>query len=82
MDAFEWSHDSDGLVLVVCPGVTTQKELAKAWADLHQDKVPFLGFVLNKVNVPIGGNYFRSARSKQMVRALQRLQLPGSKSER
>jgi polysaccharide biosynthesis transport protein len=82
MDAFEWSHYSDGLLLVVCPGVTTRNELAQTWADLHNDEVPILGFVANRVNLPIGKESFRSARLIQVARALQRRRLlPGSKPE-
>jgi polysaccharide biosynthesis transport protein len=80
MDALEWSHHSNGLVLVVCPGVTTRNGLAQAWADLHKDKVPFLGFVVNRVNLPIDGDYFRPPRLKQVSRVLQR-RLPSSKPE-
>jgi polysaccharide biosynthesis transport protein len=82
IDAFEWSHYSDGLVLVVCPGVTTRNGLAQAWADLHNDKVPFFGFVVNRVNLPIDRESFRPARLIQVARALQgRRLLPGSKPE-
>jgi polysaccharide biosynthesis transport protein len=82
LDAFEWSHYSNGLVLVVCPGVTTRHGLAQAWADLHKDKVPFFGFVANRVNLPIGRDYFRPARLIQVARALKRRRLlPSSKPE-
>jgi polysaccharide biosynthesis transport protein len=82
MDAFEWSHHSNGLVLVVCPGVTTRHELAQAWADLHKDEVPFLGFVANGVNLPIDRHYFRPPRLKQVSRVSQHHQLPSSKPDR
>jgi polysaccharide biosynthesis transport protein len=82
IDAFEWSHYSNGLVLVVCPGVTTRNEIAQTWADIHKDEVPFLGFVVNRVNLPIVRNYFRPARHKQVAPTLQRPQLPGSSSDR
>jgi polysaccharide biosynthesis transport protein len=82
MDAFEWSHYSNGLVLVVCPGVTTRHELAQAWVDLHKDEVPFLGFVVNRVNLPIERGYFHPPRLKQVSWALQRRQLPSGKPDR
>jgi polysaccharide biosynthesis transport protein len=82
MDALEWSHYSNGLVLVVCPEVTTQNGLAQAWVDLHKDEVPFLGFVVNRVNLPLDLDYFRPPHLKQVSRILQRRQLPGSKPDR
>jgi capsular exopolysaccharide synthesis family protein len=81
-DALEWSQFSDGLVLVVCPGVTTRHELAQAWTDLHHDRVPILGFVANRVNLPIDRNYFRPDRLVQVARVFQRGRLlPSSKPE-
>ncbi|AFY92660.1 GumC family protein [Chamaesiphon minutus] len=82
IDAFEWSHHSDGLVLVVCPGVTTRNGLAQAWADLHKEKVPFFGFVVNRVNLPLDLNYIRPPRLKQVSWALPRRHLPSSKPDR
>ena len=82
MEAYEWSHYSNGLVLVVCPGVTTRNELAQTWADIHKDEVPLLGFVVNRVNLPIVRDYFRPSRLQQVAQILQRRQLPGSSSDR
>jgi polysaccharide biosynthesis transport protein len=80
MDAFEWSHYSNGLVLVVCPGVTTRNGLAQAWSEIHKDEVPFLGFVVNRVNLPIDRDYFRTPRLKKVSQIVQR-RLPSSKPE-
>ena len=76
VDAFELSRYSNGLVLVVCPGVTTRNGLAQAWADLNKDGVPFLGFVVNRVNIPIDRGYFSPPHFKQVSQVLQRLPLP------
>lgn len=75
-DAFELSRDSNGLVLVVCPGVTTQNGLVQAWADLTKDGIPFIGFVLNRVNLPIDRGHFQSPHSKPFSQILQRSSLP------
>lgn len=77
-DAFELSRDSDGLVLVVCPGVTTRNGLAQVWADLslNKDGVRFIGFVVNRVNMPINRDDFSPPRLKQFSQVLQHLPLP------
>ncbi len=70
MDGFEWSQSSDGLLLVVCPGVTNRKGLTQVWSEIHKERLPFLGFVVNRVNMPSNGDYFRPSL---FDRVLQRL---------
>ncbi len=70
MDGFEWSQSSDGLVLVVCPGVTNRNGLTQAWAEIHKDRVPFLGFVANRVNLPNDRDYFRPPLFDRVVQHL------------
>lgn len=76
IDGFEWSQSSNGMVLVVCPGVTNRNDLTQAWAEIHKEELPFLGFVVNRVNMPSDRNYFRLPLVEQ---ALQRRLLPSQR---
>jgi succinoglycan biosynthesis transport protein ExoP len=75
-DAFELSRHSNGLVLVVCPGVTTRNGLVQAWADLNNDKIPFMGFVVNRMKISLRRNRSSPVGLTQFPRSLQQLPLP------
>lgn len=76
-DALVLSRYSNGLIFVVCPGVTTRNGLSQATAELNKNGIPLMGFVINNVDSQIDQHYPGSNNGqKGFANFLQRLPLP------
>jgi len=76
-DALVLSRYSDGLMFVVCPGLTTRSGLSQAMSELNKNGIPLMGFVANNVDSQIEQHYSVSNnRQKGFASFLQRLPLP------
>lgn len=78
-DAIALSRQSDGLVLVVRPEVSTQKGLLQSLTELKKNGVPLMGFVLNGIELPRDRPpWDEEDGARPSPNFLQRLSLPRS----